>query len=481
VASTRKRSRGGRSPEGPAGARARPRKWEDGSRERGGRSAAGRGQPGGEEAPPAAKAPRPAARARRSADGRSRRKAGQAGGTAKRSARLPAPAAAGDGGRSGDGDGGRSRASLVVRGAGMVLGGLVLGVGAGIAVERALVGRDLRREDPEAGEPFGELRGAPATVTSHDGTELEVEDFGSGPCLVFSHGFSLNQDAWHYQRRDLPAEFRCVFFDQRGHGRSGRPADHDFSLDAFAGDLRAVLDWTGEDRVVVVAHSMGGTAALKLVELWPEELGTRIAGLVLVDSTYADALKGMSAAVTARGALTVQRAAIRTAFKFFGADPARANQLRRRGSDLGYLGTRLFGFGSNPSPSQVAFVDRVLAGTDIEVWARVFPSLIDFDLSEVLEHLDVPTLIAVGDKDRLTPVASARHMAEKIGGARLVVLEDAGHNAFLEEHEVLDAEIAGFAREVLGPAGRGRRRRRSARVPKLARSDRISIRRVRGS
>ena len=374
-------------------------------------------------------------------------------------------------------DGARSRTSLVIRGAGMVLGGLVLGVGAGIAVERALVGRDLRREDPEAGEPFGELRGAPATVTSHDGTELEVEDFGSGPCLVFSHGFSLNQDAWHYQRRDLAAEVRCVFFDQRGHGRSGRPVDHDFSLDAFAGDLRAVIDWTGEDRVVVVAHSMGGIAALKLAELWPEELRARIAGLVLVGSTYADALKGMSAAVTARGAFTVQRAAIKTAFKFFGADPVRASQLRRRGSDLGYLGTRLFGFGSNPSPSQVAFIDRVLADTDIEVWARVFPSLIDFDLSEVLEGLDVPTLIAVGDKDRLTPVASARHMAEKIGSARLVVLEDAGHNAFLEEHEVLDAEIAAFAREVLAPTSR--RRRRSARFPRLAGGERSSTRRVR--
>jgi pimeloyl-ACP methyl ester carboxylesterase len=372
-----------------------------------------------------------------------------------------------------------TRTSLTARGVGMVLGGLALGIGAGIAVERALVGRDQRRVDPEAGEPFGELRGAPATVTGPDGTELEVEDFGSGSCLVFAHGFSLTQDAWYYQRRDLPAEFRCVFFDQRGHGRSGRPAGLDYSLDAFAADLRAVLDWTGEERVVLVAHSMGGIAALKLAELWPQEIGTRIAGLVLVDSTYADALKGMSAAVTARGALTVQRAAIRTAFRFFGADPIRANQLRRRGSDLGYLGTRLFGFGSDPSPSQVAFVDRLLAGTDIEVWARVFPSLIDFDLSEVLERLDLPTIVAVGDKDRLTPVASARHMAEKIGGARLLVLEDAGHNAFLEEYDVLDAEIAAFAREVLAPARPAGRRR--ARPQRPAGTPRVAVRRVRGS
>jgi pimeloyl-ACP methyl ester carboxylesterase len=347
---------------------------------------------------------------------------------------------------------------LTAKGVGLLLGGLglVVGVGAGIAAERALVRRDRRRPDSEAGEPFGALRGTPATVTSHDGVQLHVEELGSGPCLVFAHGFSLTQDAWHYQRRDLPAEFRCVFFDQRGHGRSGRPDDHDYSLDALAGDLAAVLDWTGEERVVLVAHSMGGMAALKLAELQPERMGGQVAGLALVDSTYADALKGMSAAVTARGALTVQRSAIKFAFKFFGQDPVRAAQLRRRGSDLGYLGTRLFGFGSNPSPGQVAFIDRMLASTDIEVWAKVFPSLIDFDLSHVLEQLDLPTLVAVGDADRLTPPASARHMAEKIPGARLLVLEDAGHLAFLEEHEVLDAELTVLAREALAPARRRR-------------------------
>ena len=347
---------------------------------------------------------------------------------------------------------------LTAKGVGLLLGGLgvVVGVGAGIAAERALVRRDRRRPDSEAGERFGALRGTPATVTSHDGVQLHVEELGSGPCLVFAHGFSLTQDAWHYQRRDLPAEFRCVFFDQRGHGRSGRPDDHDYSLDALAGDLAAVLDWTGEERVVLVAHSMGGMAALRLAELEPERMGGQVAGLALVDSTYADALKGMSAAVTARGALTVQRSAIKFAFKFFGQDPVRAAQLRRRGSDLGYLGTRLFGFGSKPSPGQVAFIDRMLASTDIEVWAKVFPSLIDFDLSHVLEQLDLPTLVAVGDADRLTPPASARHMAEKIPGARLLVLEDAGHLAFLEEHEVLDAELTVLAREALAPARRRR-------------------------
>jgi pimeloyl-ACP methyl ester carboxylesterase len=361
------------------------------------------------------------------------------------------------------------RIPLTVRGIGLLAGGLLLGVGAGVTLERTLVGRDRRREDPEAGEPFGAIRGTPAKLTSHDGTRLHVEELGQGPCLVFAHGFSLTQDAWHYQRRDLPGRYRCVFFDQRGHGRSGRPRKHDYSLPALAGDLKAVLDWTGEERVVVIAHSMGGIAALQLAEQFPGELGGRVAGLVLVGSTYVDTVRGMTAAVSAWGAAWAQRTLITGAFRFMGQDPARAQQLRRRGSDLGYLGTRLFGFGSNPSPSQVAFVDRTLAGTDVEVWTKVFPSLIDFDLSESLEAVSVPALIATGDKDRLTPPAAARFMAEKIRDSRLLILEDAGHCAFLEEHQVLDAEIAAFADEVLVPAGAAGRRRRPG------------VRRVKGS
>jgi hypothetical protein len=67
-----------------------------------------------------------------------------------------------------------------VRGVGLLAGGLLLGIGAGVTLEKTLVGRDRRREDPEAGEPFGKIRGRPAKVTSNDGTRLHVEELGRG-------------------------------------------------------------------------------------------------------------------------------------------------------------------------------------------------------------------------------------------------------------------------------------------------------------
>lgn len=377
-------------------------------------------------------------------------------------------------------DVGVSLASRSIRDAGPILGGLVLGIGAGITLERMVMTQESHRPDPEAGEPFGALRGRPATVESFDGTRLHLEELappadgpsGRAPTLVFSHGFSLRGDAWHYQRRDLSRRYRCVFLDLRGHGHSSTAPTGDYSLEAVAGDLAAVLDWTGEKRVVLVAHSMSGIAALKLIELQPD-VQQRLAGLVLVDSTYTDNLRALAAALAARSgrvptelaqqaddaghraghglpALPARAglAVIGAAAKLAGQEPRLAHNLRRRGSDLGYIGTRLFGFGSNPSPSQVAFTDQLLAATDVRVWSQVLPALLDFDNSHLLARVTVPTLVAVGDKDRLTPVSAARHMADTIPDARLLVLPDSGHMAFMEEHELLDHAITTFVEEV---------------------------------
>jgi pimeloyl-ACP methyl ester carboxylesterase len=340
------------------------------------------------------------------------------------------------------------------RDAAPILGGLVLGIGAGVALERAAMLGENHRPDPEAGEPFGMLPGTKHRVTSWDGTELHVEERGEGPCLIFAHGFALAGSAWHYQRRDLHERFRCVFVDTRGHGASGRSASGDYSLEAVARDLAAVIEWTGERQVILVAHSMSGMAALKLAELDPGFFHDRLAGLALVSTSYADTLRGMASALATRSAAKVQLAIYTAAYRFVGADPHRAHGLRRRGSDMGYLTTRLGGFGPRPSPKQVAFTDQLLIGTDVEVWSQVFTGLLDFDMSHVLETLSVPALVVTGDTDRLFPLTAAEHMAATIPDARLLVLPDTGHMAFMEKHEQLDAELTAFADRVMARVDR---------------------------
>src|SRR5438128_11536875 len=107
-------------------------------------------------------------------------------------------------------------------------------VAAAAAAERALVRTARSGPDPARDEPFGQRPGTETRVRSFDGTELAVamvgEDPGDAtPTLVFSHGFSLDLTVWHYQWRRFSRDHRCVLYDHRGHGRSDRPANGDYS------------------------------------------------------------------------------------------------------------------------------------------------------------------------------------------------------------------------------------------------------------
>jgi anti-sigma regulatory factor (Ser/Thr protein kinase) len=134
----------------------------------------------------------------------------------------------------------------VARAVGVAAGLMAVGAAAGVVAERAVVAK-AGRADREGDEPFGHLRGQPLTVES-DGTMLHVE---VEPCtranpegitVVFCHGYALNQDCWHYQRRDLRALGDLVFWDQRSHGRSGRSVAETNTIDQLGRDLKVVLD-----------------------------------------------------------------------------------------------------------------------------------------------------------------------------------------------------------------------------------------------
>ncbi len=332
---------------------------------------------------------------------------------------------------------------------GLLLGALVAGAAAGLAAERYVVGRDRGRPDPEAREPFGDLHGDPAVVESFDGTRLHVEVFdGDGPTIVFAHGFSLDLRAWHYQARDLPPAYRLVFFDHRGHGRSEKARRGDWSLEALARDLEAVVrTHGGPDPVAIVGHSMGGMTALKLCEIFPEQIGTRVAALGLVNTTAADVMGGMLPGAARRFAAGFQMAQA-GAIRALASNATRVDRLRGRTRDLAYVTVRWAGLGPKALPSVVDFTDRMLSACPSDVWAHLLPALLGLDVTTVLDVLDVPTLVVAGTHDRLTPSGAAERIAGAIKGAELAVIRDAGHMSFLERPHSFNARLRTFLASV---------------------------------
>ena len=161
---------------------------------------------------------------------------------------------------------------------GLAAGAIAAGAGAVVMAEKIAVGRIRLRPDPAAGEPFGEARGEAMTVRAEDGLPLHVEVSGpddASVAIIFCHGYTLNTDVWYYQRAGLSGTARCVFWDQRSHGRSGRSDPDLVTIDQLGADLHEVMQAAVPDGmpVVLVGHSMGGMTVMALADQHPELFG----------------------------------------------------------------------------------------------------------------------------------------------------------------------------------------------------------------
>src|SRR5215510_12336350 len=300
--------------------------------------------------------------------------------------------------------------------AGLVVGATAAGAGAVVAAERIAANR-LRGRPAPAGERFGSLRGLELTVLADDGVPLHVEINGPDTApmtIIFCHGYTVNQDCWHFQRRDL-SDHRLVFWDQRDHGRSGRSAEGSGSIGQLGTDLRAVIDAAapGPGPVVLVGHSMGGMTIMALADQYPGLFGTKVVGAVLISTA-------------ARGL--------------------------RVSADLAFLTTRLIGFGGDEvSPDTVAFLEQMIRDTPIEVVARFCQALLACDMRSSLPSLGtVPVTVVVGEKDRLIAARLGIELAAEIPGARPAWIPGAGHAIILERPDEVSRAINELLARVAG-------------------------------
>ena len=332
---------------------------------------------------------------------------------------------------------------------------LAAGTAVGLAAERYAIGR-IRRGDGEAEEPFG-LLPADRSRLLHtcDGIPLRVEEVGPADApltAVFVHGYALSMGSWHYQRQGLAGpDLRMVFYDQRSHGQSGRAPSETASIDQLGHDLAEVVDElvpTGP--VVLIGHSMGGMTVMALADQYPEWFGDRVVGVALLSTStgrLAEVTLGMPAALA-----RLRAPVLPLVLRGMRSRAALIERSRRIGSDIAWLFTRRYSFGSTDvSPALVEYVGELIAATSVEVIADFFPALTAHDKLAALEVLrSVETLILVGDKDLLTPMEHSEAMAAVLPDADLIVVDGAGHLAMMERPDLVNLLLQGFLRRASG-------------------------------
>ncbi len=342
-------------------------------------------------------------------------------------------------------------------------------VATGAVVERRVV-RARQRSGAQA-DKLGELHSAPVPVRCDDGVVLHAEideqapyDEGSAGrapgdtvTLVFVHGYALSLDSWHFQREALRGKHRMVFYDQRSHGQSERSPAWHATIDQLGDDLaRVVTELAPTGDVVLVGHSMGGMSIMAFAERHPELFADRVHGVALV-STTAGGLRPHRSVVgkllpDGVGELLAPRVVAALA-----RAPELVDSARRSGSNLGFVLTGLFAFGSDVPAAEVDFLEGMLNSTPFEVLAEFFPTFTELDKFEALEAFhDVEVLIVCGDRDRLTSVGHSRKMASRLPHARLVVCPGAGHMVIFEARDRVNAALQELAEltDVTGPTGR---------------------------
>ncbi|WP_098893612.1 alpha/beta fold hydrolase [Streptomyces sp. or3] len=361
--------------------------------------------------------------------------------------------------------------------AGAAIGVLAAGAAAGVAVERLTVGRGIRKKARlalDATGPYGSLRGTPGRAVADDGTELyyeidEVEDAPAaddGPgasgtrrrrlfgrkapapvTVVFSHGYCLGQDSWHFQRAALRGLVRAVYWDQRSHGRSGRGrAQADgvpVGIDQLGRDLRAVIDAAApEGPLVLVGHSMGGMTMMALADQYPALIRDRVAAVALV-GTSGGKLGEVSFGLPVAGVNAVRRV-LPGVLKALGSQAELVEKGRRATADLFAGLIKRYSFGSRDvDPAVARFAERLIESTPIDVVAEFYPAFTEHDKSGALPAFrDVPVLILAGDKDLVTPSSHSEAIADVLPGAELVIVPDAGHLVMLEHPETVTDRLA---------------------------------------
>jgi pimeloyl-ACP methyl ester carboxylesterase len=342
-------------------------------------------------------------------------------------------------------------------GVGAAVGVLAAGAAVGLAAERYAVGRSFRGHDPLRREAFGALRGRVVPLEAADGVRLHVEvdeaPQAGSLTIVFCHGYCLTQDSWHFQRRDLGRLGRLVFYDQRGHGRSGKGDTARADIDILGDDLRRVIEATAPTGpVILVGHSMGGMTVMALADDFPHLFGERVVGVALI-STSSGGLAEVTLGVPAALGRVAHRVAPQV-LNHLSRKPKLVERGWRMGSDLGYVITKRYSYASDVPPSLVEFTAEMISSTPIEVISEFFPAFVAHDKLAALPVLDgIETLVLVGDQDALTPAGHSAAMVEALPSAELVVVDRAGHLVMLEHPDQVNAHLRALAGRALRAVG----------------------------
>jgi len=252
--------------------------------------------------------------------------------------------------------------------------------------------------------------------------QLYYEVHGQGEPLVLIMGLGANTHGWDMQTPTFSREFQVVAFDNRGSGRSDKPASH-YSVRLFADDTAGLMEALGIASAHVYGQSMGGLIAQELALSYPQRVRTLVLG-----STSC----GGRQAVAALPEHVTLMAALNT---------LSAEEAAEKGLPLMYSDEFI-------ARKRQELIAHALAEAELrpplDAFARQVEAAVGHEAYDRLPQIRCPTLVISGSDDKIVPAENSRILAERIPSAELVVLPKAGHGYLMECAEESNAIVLDF-------------------------------------
>ena len=272
-----------------------------------------------------------------------------------------------------------------------------------------------------------------STIKTNDGTDIYYKDWGTGPVVVFSHGWPLCSDSWEAQMMHLATNgFRCIAHDRRGHGRSSQPWTGN-DMDTYADDLHELIEKLHLKDAVLIGFSAGGGEVARYVG----RHGTkRVAQIGLISAVPPLMLK----TAANPGGLPME---------IF--DGIRQNSLQDRSQLYRDMASGPF-FGANRKGAKVSqgVMDSFWRQGMMAGHKNTFDCIKAFsetDFTQDLKKIDVPTLIVHGDDDQIVPLAASGLLSSTmVNGSALKVYEGAPHGLTDTHKDRLNTDLLQFVR-----------------------------------
>jgi len=299
-------------------------------------------------------------------------------------------------------------------------------------------------------------------LTTEDGVRLATYEAGppGAPVILLANGIAGSIAAWRHLVARFADRFRIVSWDYRGLYKSFPSPAHDYSIERQCDDLDAVLADAGVREAIVVGWFLGVQVALEAHRRHP----ALFRAMVLVNGTPGRFFRtGFTHDAVRRAAPTIFQG-LRSAGPVLSVVGPPA--LR---SGLFFAFARTAGLVSPMLDESVALdIMRDWVRLDFDTLVATFAALDAHDADDVLPTVRVPTLIVSGDRDLVTPASVARHMADRIPLAELMVVKGGTHYVPLEYPAVINLRLEKFLRERLpestGPATRPKAGRSTTRA-----------------